>query len=327
MRLLQRLPGSSDFSLVERFGEDIPPYAILSHTWGSDEDEVTFTGLQDAQSKQKSGYFKLLFCAEQAAEDKLQFFWVDTCCIDKSSSAELSEAINSMFKWYERAERCYVLLSDVEADEPLGDSTQSELTQKFQNSRWFQRGWTLQEMLAPRIVEFFSKNRTRLGDKETLLQTLHSTTRIPTLALQGTPLQQFSVNERMSWMKGRQTKREEDVAYSLLGLLGVHMPLLYGEGRSKALARLRHEAENLLDDRAPSKLPASLPWTVPFRRDIDFNHSDYLERVYEICSQPSGWATLTGPAGSGSVSLSSDSTETRIEIPEKPKSQLNMPTK
>ncbi|KAI1669708.1 HET-domain-containing protein [Pyrenophora tritici-repentis] len=119
MRFLRHLPGSNYFSLVERFGKDIPPYAILSHTWGSDEDEVTYKELRDAQAKRKSGYSKPYFCSKQAAEDELEFFWVDTCCIDKSSSAELSEAINSMFKWYQQAERCYVLLSDVTIDKPV----------------------------------------------------------------------------------------------------------------------------------------------------------------------------------------------------------------
>ncbi|CAI9632849.1 hypothetical protein GT037_009461 [Alternaria burnsii] len=242
MRLLQRLPGSSDFSLVERFGEEIPPYAILSHTWGSDEDEVTFSGLRDTLVKKKAGYSKLSFCSHQAAQDELDFFWVDTCCIDKSSSAELSEAINSMFKWYQKAAKCYVLLTDVLIDLPARDVSQQHWAQIFQKSRWFQRGWTLQELLAPRVVEFFSKAGTRLGDRTTLLQALHSRTQIPILALQGAPLLQFSIAERMSWFKGRRTKREEDEAYCLLGLLGVFMPSIYGEGRQSALARLQREA-------------------------------------------------------------------------------------
>ncbi|KAH8626005.1 hypothetical protein IG631_19884 [Alternaria alternata] len=299
MRLLHRLPGSSDFSLVERFGEEIPPYAILSHTWGSDEDEVTFAGLRDTLVKKKTGYSKLTFCSHQAAQDKLEFFWVDTCCIDKSSSAELSEAINSMFKWYQKAEKCYVLLTDVVIDSPARDVSQQQWAQIFQESRWFQRGWTLQELLAPKVVEFFSKAGTRLGDRITLLQALHSRTQIPVLALQGGPLLQFSISERMSWFKGRRTKREEDEAYCLLGLLGAFMPPIYGEGRQPALARLLREAERLPKDTRPLKPLVSRPWTVPFARNADFVNRNLLEKVCRICSQPSGCASLVGPAGVG----------------------------
>jgi hypothetical protein len=237
----------------------------------------------------------------QAAKDKLEFFWVDTCCIDKSSSTELSEAINSMFKWYQNAERCYALLSDVDIDVPIENISQQEWVHIFQHSRWFQRGWTLQEMLAPKSVDFFSKAGRRLGDKVTLLQALHRRTQVPVLALQGSPLSQFSIDDRMSWMEGRQTKREEDAAYSLLGLLGVHMSLLYGEGQAKALARLRRKAERSLDDRAPSKPPASRPWTVPHRSNKKFTNPILLTQVYEVCSQPAGCATLSGPGGVGYV--------------------------
>jgi hypothetical protein len=301
MRLLQRRPGSVDFSLVERFGEDIPPYAILSHTWGSNEDEVTFLALQNNEAKSIRGYNKLIFCSEQAAKDDLEFFWVDTCCIDKSSSTELSEAINSMFKWYQKAEKCYVLLSDVHIDPLVEKVSQEEWAYIFPHSRWFQRGWTLQEMLAPRVVEFFSNTGTRLGDKVTLLQALHHTTQVPVLALQGSPLSQFSIDDRISWMEGRQTKREEDAAYSLLGLLGVHMPLLYGEGQARALARLRRKAERSIDDRVPAKPSAFRPWTVPHRRNKTFTNTSVLAHVCEVCSQPAGCATLSGPGGVGYV--------------------------
>ncbi|PQE12682.1 heterokaryon incompatibility protein [Rutstroemia sp. NJR-2017a BBW] len=106
MRLLQ-LKDNSEFSLVEYFGNEIPRYAILSHTWGPDHDEVTFRDLKENTAKSKAGYRKLTFCGQQATKDSLQYFWVDTCCIDKSSSNELSEAINSMFRWYQDAAKCY----------------------------------------------------------------------------------------------------------------------------------------------------------------------------------------------------------------------------
>jgi hypothetical protein len=296
MRLLRRLPGPDNVSL-ERIDGNIPPYAILSHTWGSEEDEVTFLDLQNERVKEAKkilGYSKLVFCSKQAAKDELEFFWIDTCCIDKSSSVELSEAINSMFKWYQKAQKCYVLLSDVTLYEPVQDISQEEWAKIFQNSRWFRRGWTLQEMLAPRVVEFFSRTGVRLGDKVSLLQALHQRTQVPLPALRGDALSQFSIDDRISWMDGRQTKREEDVAYSLSGLLGVHMSLLYGEGREKALARLRRKAERSLQDRESPKSPALRPWTVPFSRNKDFQKRSSLDDVLKICSQPAGCATLMG---------------------------------
>jgi hypothetical protein len=239
MRLLQ-LEDSGNFSLVEYVGNNIPPYAILSHTWGADEEEVTFKDLELGSGKTKAGYRKLRFCGKQAATDNLQHFWVDTCCIDKASSQELSEAINSMFRWYQNAARCYVYLSDVSIDDPVNDGELSRRWKpKFKKSKWFTRGWTLQELIAPASVEFFSCDGDRLGDKKSLEQTLSEITGIAIPALQRNPLSQFSVDERMSWANMRQTKREEDAAYCLLGIFNVHMPLLYGEGKEDAMARLR----------------------------------------------------------------------------------------
>jgi hypothetical protein len=238
MRLLQYNNGS-DFSLTEFFESDIPKYAILSHRWGAEE--VTFKDLTDGTSKDRAGYGKIQFCGEQARRDGLQYFWVDTCCIDKSSSAELSEAINSMFRWYQKAARCYVYLSDVSIRKRKASDTSAEYTWEsaFRASEWFTRGWTLQELLAPRSVAFFSREREQLGDKRTLEQQIHEITGIPTTALREYVLSQFNVDERLLWAKSRQTTRGEDKAYSLFGIFDVQMPLLYGEGEVKAFQRLR----------------------------------------------------------------------------------------
>lgn len=161
---------------------------------------------------------------------------MDTCCIDKSSSTELSEAINSMFRWYRDSAKCYAFLADVPTERPASD---------FQKSKWFTRGWTLQELLAPETVEFYAANGRQIGDKTTLADDLFSTTGIPTEALHGgfASLSQFSVEQRLSWANGRDTKREEDAAYSLLGLFDLAMPLIYGEGRDRAFRRLHRERE------------------------------------------------------------------------------------
>ncbi|KAL8838828.1 MAG: hypothetical protein Q9170_001983 [Blastenia crenularia] len=148
-----------------------------------------------------------------------------------------------MYCWYQRAGKCYVYLSDVSSTGSSANATSTEATWEavFRQSRWFRRGWTLQELIAPASVEFFSREGVRLGDKRSMEQTIVEITKIPAKALRGEPLTGFEVEERMSWANHRDTKKLEDGAYSLLGLFNVHIPLIYGEGRQKALVRLREE--------------------------------------------------------------------------------------
>jgi len=234
MRFLQR-NSVGDISLTKDFADgNIPRYAILSHTWG--EEEVNFKELMNGTGKTKLGYGKIRFCGDQAWLDGLQYFWIDTCCIDKSSSAELQEAINCMFRWYRNAAKCYVQLTDVSTT--ILGTHQQQWESAFRNSRWFTRGWTLQELIAPATVEFFSQEGIRLGDKTSLEQLICGVTKIPDQALRGQLLSNFSVDERMKWMEHRETTRKEDKAYSLLGIFDVQLPLLYGEGEDRAFERL-----------------------------------------------------------------------------------------
>jgi hypothetical protein len=241
MRLLE-INSAGEFTLTKDLvSDDIPRYAILSHTWGADTEEVTFKDLTNGTTASKPGYQKIRFCGEQARRDGLRYFWVDTCCIDKSNNNELSEAINSMFRWYSNAAICYVYLSDVSrsASEGNDGSNQDTWELEFRKSRWFTRGWTLQELLAPASVEFFSKNNEKVGSKESLQRHISEITGVPVKALQESSLSEFSVTERISWQESRETTRKEDKAYSLLGICGVYMPLIYGEGRDNAFKRLR----------------------------------------------------------------------------------------
>jgi hypothetical protein len=224
-------------SLVERSGNDIPAYGILSHTWGADADEVTYEDLVKGTGRQKRGYDKIKFCADRSERDGLRYFWIDTCCINKPNFTELTEAINAMFKWYRASSRCYVYLSDVpDAEDPTMESA-------FQASRWFTRGWTLQELVAPSWVRFFSRSGKPLGSRESRMQQIHRITGIDLEALQGQELSKFSIEKRISWSRGRDTKIEEDSAYCLLGILDVYMSLYYSEGRQKAFERMRRKAE------------------------------------------------------------------------------------
>jgi hypothetical protein len=254
MRLLHTATSSDGkFRWTKDFirSEEIPPYAILSHTWG--EQEVVFDDLKsldnvkDVDAKKEAGWNKIRFCAQQAKRDRLDYFWVDTCCIDKSSSQELQEAINSMFRWYQNANKCYVYLSDVECNTPDADSESSRRWKPaFRKSKWFTRGWTLQELLAPASVAFYSKEGDLLGDKQSLKYTIHEITRIPIEALQGSPLSDFSLAERFSWSEDRETTREEDGAYCLLGIFG--MTLKYTEGKDRAIKRLRQKVQRPMKD-------------------------------------------------------------------------------
>lgn len=254
MRLLHR-NNDGNISLTNDIIQDIPAYAILSHTWGRDDEEVTFKDIQNdpEQAKSKAGYHKIEFCGKQAASNELEYFWVDTCCIDKSNNAELAEAINSMFRWYRNATKCYVYLADVSM------SCQDDIDQALQKSRWFTRGWTLQELIAPGSVEFFSSDGKRLGDKKTLEQQLSNITGVALAALRGDPLDSFSIEQRMGWAEKRTTKKEEDKAYSLLGIFKVFMPPIYGEGTEHAFYRLNEEIKKRAKASADRNLSEGLP--------------------------------------------------------------------
>ncbi|KAK7212093.1 hypothetical protein V2G26_019271 [Clonostachys chloroleuca] len=239
MRLLECNGGG--IRLTEFQLGSIPEYAILSHTWGLDGDEVTYSDLMAETAEQKAGYEKIKFCREQGIRDNLRYFWIDTCCINKDNGPELLASLNSMFAWYKDSKKCYVYLSDVSkgTDQPsLGSGTASwELA--FRNSRWFTRGWTLQELIAPSSIAFYSKEGHFLGDKTTLESLIHDITRIPAKALRGSPLSQFTVEDRFAWMKSRTTKEPEDLAYALQGLFDIFLPMMYGCGKTQAVQTLR----------------------------------------------------------------------------------------
>jgi hypothetical protein len=236
MRLLFR-DKQGDLVLKEFHGI-IPPYAILSHRWGSEAEEVSFDNLKRDNGRSKAGRDKIVFCGRQAARDGLHYFWVDTCCIDKHDPNELTEAINSMFRYYYGVAKCYVYLSDLSTSASYPRTCQSTWEADFRSSNWFTRGWTLQELLTPSSVMFYSSDWKELGDKALLEGAIHEITGIPLPALDGHPLDTFSMAERMSWASNRQTTRDEDGAYCLLGIFGIFIPLIYGEGKEHALKRL-----------------------------------------------------------------------------------------
>ncbi|RAL05798.1 uncharacterized protein BO80DRAFT_371949 [Aspergillus ibericus CBS 121593] len=265
------------YKIHEFFGADIPKYAILSHTWASDDQEVTLRDMQqlDDNIRTKEGFQKVVSTCKQARLDGLNWAWVDTCCIDKTSSAELTEAINSMYTWYCEASLCYAYLADVP---PIADPFAEGSA--FRNSRWFTRGWTLQELIAPKEIHFYNRDWKFIGAKHSpessqhphiknkawgrLDKLLEDITGIPEKCLaQHKSLYSYSVAQRMSWASRRQCKRVEDIAYSLLGIFDVNMPLLYGEG-PRAFVRLQEEIMKEIDDHS------LFAWTIPDHESISF---------------------------------------------------------
>ncbi|KAF3762475.1 HET-domain-containing protein, partial [Cryphonectria parasitica EP155] len=240
--------------------DQVPPYAILSHTWDPTPDnEVLFSDFsssaeascgervpleQQPSARLKRSWRKVELTCAQALCDGYAWVWIDTCCIDKSSSSELSEAINSMYAWYRDSGVCYAYLSDVPANVCLKLSRL-----EFRRSRWFTRGWTLQELLAPSKLVFFAMAATpgdggwrSIGEKTELSDLVASITGIDIdILVDRELLCSASIAQRMSWASCRVTSRPEDMAYCLMGLFGVHMPMLYGEGAEKAFLRLQEE--------------------------------------------------------------------------------------
>lgn len=294
-----RLLNVNTFELSEFFEDDVPPYSILSHRWG--KDEVSYQDFILGHKIDGAGFKKIRELCEvvkarkvffpdyasklyNASPEPLRWVWIDTCCIDKASSAELSEAINSMYKWYANAEECLVYMADVASPDKEANE---QVWESFERSEWFTRGWTLQELLAPNVKVFYTSTWQILGHVIREANALEHSERGPRRGLhtlyisldyesperdqyygskisdrvsrctgiQTEYLTRFddistaSVARRMSWASQRRTQRQEDMAYCLLGLFDVNMPLLYGEG-SKAFLRLQEEIIRRSDDQS-----------------------------------------------------------------------------
>ena len=234
-----RLLNTTTYELEDYIGSNVPSYAILSHRWG--KGEIMYSDYRKGRCLTGPGYSKIFKACNFAKSRGHGFIWIDTCCIDKKSSAELTEAINSMFNWYRKAAECYAYLPDVHSERT--DIAMEEL----RRSEWFRRGWTLQELIASSSVTFCTSSWRVIGDKRSTAHDhgpasiIKKATGVPRVVLRHPDkLWSFSVAERMSWASNRTITRVEDTAYCLLGLFGVNMPLLYGEGHN-AILRLQRE--------------------------------------------------------------------------------------
>jgi len=293
MRLLH-FDNTGGLILTDFSGRTIPVYAILSHRWG--DDEVLFEDLAENKYKSNTGYQKIEFCAKQAAQDRLQYFWIDTCCIDKWNRNELSDAINSMFRWYRQATKCYVLLSDVLVPTTTDIHRRSTWEASFRASKWFTRGWTLQELIAPESLEFFSLEGCRLGDNRSLEPLVYEITGILVEALQGCSLESFSVSDRIAWAKTRETTEPEDSAYCLLGILNVRIPASYGKGKEDALRRLQNEL----------KATSATSSIIPFSQNLQFvgRESQLAKLEAKLFGDKQTTTTaITGAGGTGKSQL------------------------
>ncbi|EAW17357.1 HET domain protein [Aspergillus fischeri NRRL 181] len=257
------------------------PYAILSHTWlPSDRDhgvqevvyqdmKTSYEELQNGKFKQ-AGWSKLKAFCDRAAGDGWEYAWMDTCCIDKESPSDTEEAINAMFRWYQDAEICYAYLFDVDIDKTGQPSREVSATvestglaeeglrSSFTAAKWFTRGWTLQELLAPDYLIFVDHQWRDIGSREMWAGDIYKATNIIPHHL--SEFDACSLATKLSWASGRETTREEDKAYSLLGLFNISMPLIYGEG-PRAFLRLQYELIKNYDDMS------IFAWKAPFVGD------------------------------------------------------------
>ncbi|KAK7444084.1 hypothetical protein VKT23_015482 [Stygiomarasmius scandens] len=276
-----RLLNTRNFQ-VKEFFTDIPKYAILSHTW--EKQEVIFQDILDLEvAKRKFGWRKVEKACLYARKYNFQWIWIDSCCINKESSAELSEAINSMYQYYMDAEVCYVYLSDVTGKEDPRDAGSA-----FRHSRWFSRGWTLQELLAPTYAVFLDCNWTEIGTKWSLRDAISAITTIPRRVFECGDIDSYSIAQKMSWASRRETTRPEDQAYCLMGIFGISMSPIYGEGGTKAFMRLQQEIIKISDDRSifawiasegdtePRGLLARSPYEFRASGEVGVSDSDIL---------------------------------------------------
>ena len=264
------------------FEEFIDPstvrYAILSHTWATEE--VSFLDMLTGNPsvRNKAGFVKIRETCRLARQKRLKYVWIDTCCIDKSSSAELSEAINSMFNWYAQSTICFAQLSEL----PPGMGIK---TQDLAKCRWFKRGWTLQELIAPSVLELYDAIWMLRGTKWEHWQAIQEVSGISKDGfLNFKSIRGFAnsserdgrvvpVAQRMYWASRRETTRPEDMAYCLFGIFDVNMPLLYGEGGTKAFLRLQSAILEATQDLS------ILAWKLPAARVEDLDSTEVAHGV------------------------------------------------
>lgn len=227
----------------EFFDDDVPEYAALSHTWGCDEASFQqWIHHPNPRDSKKRGFVKVVSACQLTQREGSQYLWVDTVCIDKTSSEHMTEAINSMFQWYRGAKICYAFLEDVEYQPG------TSIFDRLRSSRWFTRGWTLQELIAPAAVVFYDRAWTIIGTKAKLSKELSGITSISEKVLHDSrEVTRQSIAQRMSWLSKRKTTRKEDMAYCMIGIFDVNMHTMYGEGK-KAFIRLQEEIVNNIND-------------------------------------------------------------------------------
>ncbi|KAK0634095.1 heterokaryon incompatibility protein-domain-containing protein [Immersiella caudata] len=308
---------------LEYFEGDPPLYVILSHRWG--KEEVLFQDIQNGTAKTKSAYSKIERTCALAAQLGIDYAWIDTCCIDKSSSAELSESINSMYRWYEESTICYAYLDDlpttwIPSGNMLKDYETSDqwlLGQQairlngrdtFQRCKWFTRGWTLQELLAPSAVVFLNSNWEEVGTKLSLWWLITERTGISGAVLHGKDIHSTSVAQRMSWAADRETTRVEDKAYCLLGLFGISMPLLYGE-RENAFLRLQQEIIRVSSDYS------IFAWDLSNLNDVIVGHGNMLA-AGPHCFRFGSWSVKCSEESTAAITTNSEGIHLALRLGE-----------
>jgi heterokaryon incompatibility protein (HET) len=236
---------------LRKFNQHPPRYAILSHRW-IDEQEIclqdweVYVANQDPLSSQikcKSGFIKIQNACIQAQKRGFEWLWADTVCIDKRDNSEVTKSVNLMFSWYQSASVCFAYMHEVSNNNQRLKWTEDNAVVR-KTPEWFTRGWTLQELLAPKKLLLSDQDWNCIGDRENCAQVITKFTGIPLSALCGKDIQSYSYADRLAWAKGRQTTEPEDRVYSLLGLLGVSLPAVgYGIGLKAALWQLESAIE------------------------------------------------------------------------------------
>ena len=279
------------------FAHNIPQYAILSHRWEAEEMRyrdyqpalLRGSRRQDRRHKFWPSVRKIQGACARARQQGLGYIWIDSVCIDKSSSEELRFSISSMFNWYHDATLCITFLGDVSGKRRGNDVFRSDCVERRktgQASLWFERAWTLQELLAPQSMAIFDRDWRYIGTRDGLARSISKVTGIDRRYLldkgcRSLAFREASVATKMSWMAGRTATFIEDIAYSLQGIFGISMEPVYGEGPN-AFIRL----QELLMMRSDSFDESLFAWELP-----PTNHLKCYRR-YQQCRNVDGTSTI-----------------------------------